>query len=199
METETGWLSAIRFGVPRCCLRLAVRGASANSAGMAIFAPFAQLRAQAAADSRFNAALAYVAELLAPGSEGRARIGAIEVGSSKKIELAGGAFAIEQVYETKARPDGFFESHRKYIDVQVIVEGEELMEVEDISRLTVTQPFIEERDFIKYAHTDSASVLKVRVGDAAIFFPEDGHMPSLRYVADQPVVVRKTVVKVPVA
>ncbi|WP_438479652.1 YhcH/YjgK/YiaL family protein [Oleiharenicola lentus] len=164
---------------------------------MAIFAPFAQLSAQAANDPRFTAAFAYVHALLAPGSEGRARIGAIEVGSSKKIDLAGGAFAIEQVYNTKQRPDGFFESHRNYIDVQVIVEGEELMEVEDIARLTVTQPFIEDRDFIKYAHTDLASVLKVRAGDATIFFPEDGHMPSLQWKG--PGVVRKTVVKVPVA
>jgi YhcH/YjgK/YiaL family protein len=163
---------------------------------MAIFAPFDQLRAQAATDPRFTAAFAYVTELLKPGSEGLARIGAIEVGSSKKIELAGGAFAIEQVYNTKLRPDGFFESHRKYIDLQVIVEGEELMEVEAISRLPLAEAYHAERDFIKWGDTALASVLKVRAGDAAIFFPEDGHMPSL--CLHGACVVRKTVVKVPV-
>ncbi len=49
-------------------------------------------------------------------------------------ELAAGAFALEQAYQTKARPEGFFESHRKYIDMQVVVAGEEVLELAEISR-----------------------------------------------------------------
>ena len=113
------------------------------------------------------------------------------------MELAEGCFALEQPYEPRLRPDGFFESHRKFIDVQIIVEGEELMEVEDVSRLTVSQAYDAERDFIKYADTGVASLLHMRVGDMAVFYPADGHMPSLRW--RQPGLVRKTVVKVPVA
>ena len=97
----------------------------------------------------------------------------------------------------RSRPDGFFESHRKYIDVQVIVAGEELMEVKDISQLAVSDPYAPERDLIKYGDAADTSVLKLRAGDVAVFFPEDGHLPSLRWRnAD---LVRKTVVKVPVA
>lgn len=164
---------------------------------MALFAPFAELRAQAAADSRFQAAFAYAAEALRAGSEAHRRIAALEPGQSHKVELEGGAFAIDQVYFSKARPDGFYESHRKYIDVQVIVAGAERMEVDDVARLAVTQAYDPERDFIKYAHVDGASVLQVRAGDAAIFFPADGHMPCLHPAAEA-VLVRKTVVKVPV-
>ncbi len=123
-------------------------------------------------------------------------MGRIALGVTERIELEGGAFALEQVYQPKARPEGFFESHRKYIDVQVIVAGEELMEVEDIARLVVSEPYNPERDFIKYADTAVASVLRMRAGDAAIFFPADGHMPSLRWRGDG--LVRKSVVKVPV-
>jgi YhcH/YjgK/YiaL family protein len=80
--------------------------------------------------------------------------------------------------------------------VQVIVAGEEAMEVEDITRLTVAEPYLEPRDLIKYADTASASRLRMRAGDVAVFFPVDGHMPCLQL--NGPLLVRKTVVKVPV-
>lgn len=162
---------------------------------MALFGPFAQVKTQVSA-AHFAAALAYVEEALRPGSEAHVRIGRVAAGATERIELAGGAFALEQAYLPKPRTDGFFESHRNYIDVQVIVEGEELMEVEDVSRLVVTQDFTPERDLIKYADTDVGSVLRMRAGDMAIFFPEDGHMPSLHWRGAA--LVRKTVVKVPV-
>lgn len=162
---------------------------------MAIFGPYHQVRAQFAAP-RFAAALAYVDELLRPDSEAGRRVARFEAGANNRVDLAGGAFALEQAYRPKARPEGFFESHRKYIDVQVIVAGEELMEVEDISRLTVAEPYHDERDLIKYADTPMASVLHMRAGDGAVFFPEDGHMPSLRWRGEG--LVRKVVVKVPV-
>lgn len=164
---------------------------------MAIFGPFSTVRSQVAADPRFSAACAYVAEMLQPGSAAARRIAGIASGATERIDLAGGSFGLEQVYPPRARPDGFFESHRKYIDVQVIVAGEELMEVRDITALTIAEPYNPERDFIKYADIADAAVLKMRAGDVAIFFPEDGHMPSLHWRGTG--LVRKTVVKVPVA
>ena len=164
---------------------------------MAIFGPFSTVKLQLLADSRFRAALPYVEQALQAHSPSAKRIEAIGVGATERIELAGGSFALEQVYVPRLRPEGFFESHRKYIDVQVIVAGEELMEVKDISQLVVSEQYAPERDFIKYADAADTSVLKMRAGDVAVFFPEDGHMPSLRWRnAD---LVRKTVVKVPVA
>lgn len=163
---------------------------------MALFGPFSAIRAQVAADSRFQAACAYVADVLQMHSPAAERIARLAAGVTERIELSGGSFALEQVYVPRLRPDGFFESHRNYIDVQVIVTGEELMEVQGISRLVVSDPYNPERDLIKYADSADAAVLKMGEGDVAIFFPEDGHMPSLRWrTAD---LVRKTVVKVPV-
>lgn len=164
---------------------------------MAIFGPFSTVKDQLASDPRFSAALAYVAEALRAGSVARDRIARVEAGTTGRVELTGGSFALEQAYAPKPRPQGFFESHRKYIDVQVIVEGEELMEVEDVARLAVTDAYNPERDLIKYGDTGIASVLRMKTGDVAVFFPEDGHMPSLHWRG--PGLLRKTVVKVPVA
>lgn len=163
---------------------------------MAFAGSFQEVRTDAASDPRFAAAFAYVSDLLEAGSAAWERMGRIAVGVTGRVELAGGAFALEQVYTPKPRAEGFFESHRKYIDVQVVVSGAELMELADISRLVVSDAYNPERDFIKYADIAGAAVLKMGPGDAAIFFPNDGHMPALHWRGSG--VVRKTVVKVPV-
>jgi biofilm protein TabA len=165
---------------------------------MAQFGPFVSLRMQQR-DPRFTAAFAYVAESLQPDSAVHARIAALVAGQSERVELGDGLFAMEQVYLTKAREDAFYESHRRYIDVQVIVTGAEAMEVDDIARLSGATAYDEERDFIRYAsgaHPHSRILLQA--GDIALFFPADGHMPCL-HPAGAPQLVRKTVVKVPVS
>lgn len=164
---------------------------------MALIGSVSALRAQAPQTPGFAAAFAYVEDLLRADSPARLRLRGIAKGESQKIELAGGAFAIEQVYETKARADGFFESHRKYIDVQVVVEGEELMEVVDASRIATRGEFSADRDFQAYEDCTATSQFRVMPGEATIFFPVDVHMPTLR-TGPSPVLVRKTVVKVPV-
>ena len=165
---------------------------------MAIFGPFSTVQAQSAADTRFAAAHRYVADLLDPHSAAWHRLNQIAVGVTERIELADGSFALEQVYHAKPRADVFLESHRKYIDVQLILAGVERMEVIDISRLTVSQAYLPERDLIKYADTTATSHLLMNPGNVAIFFPVDGHLSTLLPEAG-PVLVRKAVVKVPVA
>jgi len=163
---------------------------------MAIFGPIAVVRDQTKGWSGFDQAFAYLADVLQPGSEPHRRLMAMGPGEVKRVELTDGLFAMEQTYESKARYDAF-ESHRKYIDIQVIIAGEELIEVAAIDQLPVTQPFDAERDVIIYGNHAATSVLRLAAGAAAVFRPEDGHMPNLR-VGAEPVLVRKVVVKVPV-
>lgn len=165
---------------------------------MAIFGSVSTVRAQTGGWAGFAPAFRYLDEVLRPGSAAHARLLALAPGGSGRVDLSGGMFAIEQVYETKARPDGFFESHRRFIDIQVVVAGHEIMEVADIARLPVRQSYDEERDVIIYGDFDGAGVLRFGPGEAAVFLPVDGHMPSLR-AGPAAAVVRKTVVKVPVA
>jgi YhcH/YjgK/YiaL family protein len=164
---------------------------------MALFGTIATLRAQAPQTPAFAAAFAYVEELMRANSPAQARLRALARGETKKIELAHGALAIEQVYETKPRAEGFFESHRKNIDLQVVVEGEELMEVVDLARIAVREPYNAERDLVLFGDAPDASHLRVTAGLATIFFPADVHMPTLQ-LRGAPALVRKTVVKIPV-
>ena len=49
---------------------------------------------------------------------------------------------------------------------------------------------------MKYAMTDNSSIVKLKKGDVAIFYPEDAHMPCVTLSKSLKVV--KTVVKVAV-
>lgn len=164
---------------------------------MALFGQIPLVKKQITLSAGFVIAFDYVTEVLKAGSDARRRIMSMQPGDSEKIKLEGGAYAIEQVYYTKPRDQGFFESHKKYIDVQVVVEGVEGMEVADISHLAVSEPYLEEKDLIKYADTNTASILRLGSGAAAVFYPTDGHMPTLQ-LDDGSKLVRKAVVKVPV-
>lgn len=170
---------------------------AAHIRDMALFGQIPLVKKQVTLSVGFVTAFDYVLEILKPGSVSRRRIENIAPGDSEKIELGGGVFAIEQVYYTKARSEGFFESHKKYIDVQAVVEGSEGMEVSDISHMTVSEPYLPERDLIKYADITATSMIRVGPGAVAIFYPTDGHMPTLQ-LETGPMLVRKTVVKVPV-
>jgi YhcH/YjgK/YiaL family protein len=103
--------------------------------------------------------------------------------------------AIDAAYAGKARGEMFFETHRKFIDVQAVLEGEEAMEIADCSRLTVDVPYNAERDLIKYCDCTETSVLRAKAGEIMVFFPVDGHMA---YAGPGRGLVRKCVVKVPV-
>lgn len=164
---------------------------------MALYGSLATVRAQAPRTAGFDQAFAYVEELLRPGSPIHQRVHALASGDTEKVQLGHGLFAIEQAYEAKLRADGFFESHRKYIDVQTIVQGGELMEIADIARMTVRQPYNPDRDLIIYEDSSDASLLRVFAGQVAVFFPADVHMPQLRIRATADA-VRKCVVKIPV-
>lgn len=164
---------------------------------MAIIGSIPTVRAQTLPADKFTAAFAYLDELFTPDSRPAARMRGVQLGETKRIELADGAFALEQAYMSKPRAEGFFESHRKFIDVQVIFEGEEWMELVDVSSAVVKQDYLPERDLIVYDDAVPASLIHFRVGTAAIFYPADIHMPGLVGSGVRGL-VRKTVVKVPV-
>jgi YhcH/YjgK/YiaL family protein len=103
-------------------------------------------------------------------------------------------FALVQRYNTRPLDKCAFESHRKYIDVQMVVSGDEAMGHAPISKLTATTAYDVDKDFSLYERLDGPTWLRLSAGEFAIFFPEDGHMPCAQAAGEAPVV--KIVVKV---
>ncbi len=163
---------------------------------MAIFGSFAGVSAQLPQTAGFAAGLEYVKRILEEGTEERRRLMAVPVGVTTKVDLKDGIFSLEEAYWTKPDSEVRWEAHRGYIDLQVVVVGNELMEVADLSDLTLEEDLSPPRDLQYYSAFSPASVLRIGEGEAAVYFPADGHRPGL--AAGVSALVRKVVVKIPV-
>lgn len=100
-------------------------------------------------------------------------------------------FAIVQEYNTKDKKEAKLEAHRKYIDIQYIHSGVELIGVATLhNQIPITND--PENDIAFYQ--GEASFIKLKAGMFAIFFPDDLHMPGIKLT--QSAKVKKVVVKV---
>lgn len=162
---------------------------------MAIFGNIDVL-AQQVNNEKFSKAFEYLQKVLENGSEEKSRLLSYELNVFEKIDLDEDNFALEQTYMSKERKDCFFESHKKYIDVQFILNGEEFIEVDNIDNLATDVEYDEDMDLIKYQKSQLPSTITLQKGDLAIFYPEDAHMPCVK-IKDSCKVI-KTVVKVAV-
>ena len=86
-------------------------------------------------------------------------------------------FALISEYQTKAELEGKLEAHKKYIDVQYVIEGEELMGYVPLGDQQILEPYTEDNDIIFY--NGEKVFVKLSEGMFAIFFPEDIHMPGI--------------------
>lgn len=102
--------------------------------------------------------------------------------------------AIVSEYETKTVNECGYEAHRKNVDIQYLLLGEERIACLPIERLKETKPYSEEKDAVFYTTDLRPQELILGNGYFAVFFPQDGHLPQL--CIDEPVPVKKVVVKV---
>ena len=78
--------------------------------------------------------------------------------------------AIEQVYRTRAPGEGRLETHFAHLDLQLVVAGEELIELVDLGRLRAIEDGRPGNDVAFYAPA-AGSILRLGAGDAALLFP----------------------------
>ena len=104
-------------------------------------------------------------------------------------------FAMVQVGETKAEAGRHYEVHRKYLDVQIVVEGEEQVYVQDLSNMTGAVPYDEKTD--KELVDGKGALITVKAGEFYVMYPNDAHMAVL-HTGDKPTSYRKIVLKLPV-
>lgn len=111
-----------------------------------------------------------------------------------KYELDGEkVFALVQEYETVPGEETKWEAHKKYIDIQFVHDGSEIMGWDSINNLPAGESFHEDWDAYLYEGPD-ATRLELHSGAFAVFFPEDLHKPKGMYKKPSP--VKKIVVKV---
>ncbi|MCX6671641.1 MAG: YhcH/YjgK/YiaL family protein [Euryarchaeota archaeon] len=105
-----------------------------------------------------------------------------------------GIYAIPQEYIPKKKGDRVIESHRKYIDIQVMMEGKEYLGYAHKDTLHFSG-YDEEHDTERL--TGLLTFLPFSKGYFVVLFPQDAHMPGVT-VRSSSKTVQKVVIKVPV-
>ena len=120
----------------------------------------------------------------------------IAAAKAGRTELDGSALvALVQEYETKPIQAGKLEAHKKYIDIQFVLQGEEFLGYAPLGGQPVATAFDAEKDIGFY--DGEAWFTLLRKGMFAILFPQDAHLPG-RYT-DKPKSVKKIVLKIAVS
>lgn len=78
-------------------------------------------------------------------------------------------------YDTKETPT-IIESHKKEVDVQILLSGSERIKIYGKDQVEVTSIYDEESDCQFYKNTQASNVeLNLLPGSMAVFFPQDIH------------------------
>lgn len=104
---------------------------------------------------QLNVVKEYISQALNPQSEIYKRISTLQIPQSQdRIEvsypLEYGIRAIEQSYYLKSAQNAFFETHKAYLDFQLVISGYEYMCIGDKDTFDIKIPYNESRDLIVY-------------------------------------------------
>ena len=103
-------------------------------------------------------------------------------------------YALVQQYDTKLKERTFWESHRRYIDLQYMVQGVEGIGYADIEHLQQGE-YDPARDFL--ALYGDGDLVTVRSGSFVLLFPQDAHRPGIAIGSPAP--IKKVVIKIAVS
>jgi YhcH/YjgK/YiaL family protein len=112
-----------------------------------------------------------------------------------RLELDGDRiYALASEYVSKPQEEGRWEAHRRYIDLQCVVKGRELVGYAPVDRLTA-EAHDEAKDMTWLA--GSGDFLMIEPGQFMLLWPGDAHMPGI--AAGETAPVKKVVVKIRLA
>lgn len=130
-------------------------------------------------DARFMTAVTSLRELPRGIAEGR-------------YPIDDDMFLLIQTPQTARLEEGSFEAHQKYVDIQVLLEGEEMISYADPADLKVHAAYDEERDIALFKGPDNA--VKISTGMFYVMFPGEAHKCCCHTTAGLP--LKKAVFKI---
>ena len=99
-----------------------------------------------------------------------------------------------QWYDSKPAEEVRFEAHRRYIDIQYIISGEEKIAIAPMRHIGRTLEAFPEKDL--WFYEGSGSEVLLRKGQFMILYPGEAHAPCI--AVGTPAPVRKALVKIAV-
>ena len=112
-----------------------------------------------------------------------------------KYEIEGDKiFANIQTLKTKPKCDKKWEVHRKYIDIQYVIKGQESIgfgHIKDFKNVITAYDSIRDVEFLE---GENYNFLNVEEGNFTVFFPNDVHAPMLAVNGEE--MIKKVIVKI---
>ncbi|MGL5245178.1 MAG: YhcH/YjgK/YiaL family protein [Sarcina sp.] len=97
-------------------------------------------------------------------------------------------------YETQNREDRFWEAHKKYVDLHLMLRGKEIIDINFIDNLKI-KDYEEESDFLPLEGEQSAYVT-LEDNDFLVCYPEDAHRTAIKVGGQEK--IKKAIFKIKV-
>lgn len=111
-------------------------------------------------------------------------------------EIDENSYANIDEYETKPVEACKFEAHKKYIDIQMLLEGAEELDYISVNELRVSENYDEKRDVMFFANSEkSPDTLLLEPFKFALIYPHEAHKPQMN-CSNSSKKVKKVVVKI---
>ncbi|GEM79825.1 hypothetical protein VSU01S_20700 [Vibrio superstes NBRC 103154] len=108
-----------------------------------------------------------------------------------------GVFVMLAEAMTEPRENRQSEIHKEYIDIQIILEGEETIGYSNNITDEALALTVLENDVMFFEQVEHEQFVHLKAGDFAVFYPNQAHRPLC--ATNQPQQVRKAIVKIPVS
>ena len=100
--------------------------------------------------------------------------------SPGKYEIDGArVYALVSAYAAKSEDQARYETHRDYLDIQLLSAGAEIIEVREARGLQVSVPYKPDIEFYTTPSPNPCFSMRMEPGLALVLFPEDAHRPCL--------------------
>lgn len=100
-------------------------------------------------------------------------------------------------YMTKLHENCKLEAHKKYIDIQIIIDGIEELDYTDVKALKISEEYDSARDVMFFQKSERVmNKVILTSGKFVVLYPHEAHQPQMAY-KNSPVTVKKVVVKIP--
>ena len=125
-------------------------------------------------------------------ANGLKELNEVEIDYNKLFDFDGGYLFFQEV-TTNPIDEGTFEAHKKYMDIQIVLDGSEYVAWAPINQLVVEVEYNAEKDVVRL-NGSPKEIMKINKGMAYICLPHDGHK-ALKHI-NQATKYKKAVIKI---
>lgn len=115
---------------------------------------------------------------------------------SGRYNLLDSDYANIETYNTKLREVAKYETHDKYIDIQILLKGSERIYIKSRNNLTKLDEYNEEKDITFYSDSVDSDFVTLDSSNFVMIYPHEAHAPQV--AVNESIEVKKVVVKIKV-